>query len=179
MTRNRDNISFVRIDRHRRSKVIGALVMSFLVGIFFISLLPKRKPRSNEVQSFLNLSVLSIGLAHYFEDTGGELPAHLFELVPNYIDNGRYLRLFPVGSDFSSEDVVRSKEFLDREGAYVYVGRRGYEAGILAYERLDLWPSNSNWRENVSVLVTNFTVKSMNRTTLKSLLSRLEPPGQP
>jgi hypothetical protein len=131
-----------------------------------------------------NAGHIGDALYKYQLDHNGRLPSQLYKLIPQYIATSNIAYFFPYGFDFAKYDSLASTSLVsavDERGAYIYLGERGLQQGLILYERTNLWPldrstivaSNQDVKNLVIIVTSNFDVEAMPIKDIEMRLSKI------
>ena len=127
----------------------------------------------------INHNTLIIGnaLLHYKYDHPSVLPVRLSELVPIYISGSNINCFFWPPIVVTATDRSRLAESLskqiDTEGAFIYLGSRGFKQDLILYERSNLWPVDSQSANVPTLTATNLTPRLRSVSDLQRRLSMI------
>lgn len=160
MTSNHAKQVHSRMSKQTRS--ILAVLASALLILFGVVLRPWTPRRSDVAVRGVNAVEIGNALRHFRSDHATLMPDHLSELLPSYISYPNNACLFwPPLHDSSIVWVQAGDESarkIDVQGAFVYVGQRGFDLDLVLYDRPDLWPKNDD-STCVVTLTSNLTVR--------------------
>jgi hypothetical protein len=132
--------------------------------------LSPRGEHGPRITSYGHLYEVGLAIQNY-KERNGELPQHLSNLVPTYIPTN-HIAIFYVINESAKQQVLppdwegNPKE-IDRFSSYVYLGTNGM-AGVIAYEKTNLWKSTATYPDKVAVLFSDFHVQYVPITELKN-----------
>ncbi len=112
---------------------------------------------SPEVQRYRSLNNIGNAITRYRADHFGRLPEHLSDLIPNYVGHSNVGWFFWPRLDRSvvAEQAIRR---IDGDGAFVYLGDRGWPKNLICYERRELW-GDRRTSSGVVTLTSNLTAR--------------------
>lgn len=166
--------------RERESRRIALIGAAVCVGVLIWSAFYSTSTgwrKSAPVRHYQDLTRIGNGLRRYVEEHGNRLPERLSELVPTYVAYTNVGWFFSGKSPLLSSNGPAEASLLarrvDEEGAFVYLGERGREHDIIAYERAGL-PLDGGSKGTVVVLAGDFTSKLRSVAEVDRAIGRRE-----
>jgi hypothetical protein len=152
--------------------ICGLALMAF--GIFALTGcdLSPRAEHGPRITSYDHLYEVGLAIRDY-KHQHGALPPRLSDLVPAYIPTNQ-IAIFYVTNKSTQrqalpQDWKENPAQIDQCSSYVYLGTNGV-AGIVAYEKTNLWKSNATYPGKVAVLFSDFHVQYVPITELQNQL---------
>ncbi|MGD0614929.1 MAG: hypothetical protein ABSA69_05735 [Verrucomicrobiota bacterium] len=151
-------------------KTVVCLAVLFLLLVFWSMFFPTSHQGNDPVSiKFRNAAKIGSAFYKYQDANDGRLPLRLSELVPRYVGSSNIVWFFWPPTSETATNVFRQ---IDDEGAFVYLGKRGFPDNLVMYERTNLWPQNED-TASVVTLTTNFTARLQSVRDIKARLSNL------
>ena len=161
------------------AKKLGASVgvVFFLLLLFFLLFhVVDNSGNVPVVQGLWQALLIGDSLLRYQDDHNGNLPNHLSDLVPRYVNPSNIFCFFwPRRPELVATNLQVSNKLLnqiDGECAFIYLGTHGFKENLILFDRTNLWPQNPD-ATCVVTLTTNLTTRWLSVNDIDTRLHSL------